>query len=158
MKAKLPDPVPEAPSGGPRHVAIIMDRNGRWATQRGRPRPIGVPFEGHDLQPLLAEVAGQSAGSGAHVEHPVTGGDPERAQEVRPLRGEVVERRPIDDPLGELVGSGRQVAHGGERPQDVILRAVRVADARTDLADDDVRHGHRLTLRRRGPGGMAASR
>ncbi len=27
--------------GGPRHVAIIMDGNGRWATQRGRPRLFG---------------------------------------------------------------------------------------------------------------------
>ncbi|MEM6823800.1 MAG: polyprenyl diphosphate synthase [Pseudomonadota bacterium] len=26
---------------GPRHVAIIMDGNGRWATQRGRPRLYG---------------------------------------------------------------------------------------------------------------------
>ena len=26
---------------GPRHVAIIMDGNGRWATRRGRPRPAG---------------------------------------------------------------------------------------------------------------------
>jgi undecaprenyl diphosphate synthase len=27
--------------GGPNHVAIIMDGNGRWATQRGRPRLFG---------------------------------------------------------------------------------------------------------------------
>ncbi len=32
-----PDTVP----GAPRHVAIIMDGNGRWATQRGRPRLFG---------------------------------------------------------------------------------------------------------------------
>ncbi len=29
------------PSGGPRHVAIIMDGNGRWAQARGRPRLFG---------------------------------------------------------------------------------------------------------------------
>ncbi len=29
------------PKGGPCHVAIIMDGNGRWATQRGRPRLFG---------------------------------------------------------------------------------------------------------------------
>ncbi|UWQ20460.1 polyprenyl diphosphate synthase [Jannaschia sp. W003] len=27
--------------GGPRHVAVIMDGNGRWAQQRGRPRLLG---------------------------------------------------------------------------------------------------------------------
>jgi undecaprenyl diphosphate synthase len=32
----------EAGEGGPAHVAIIMDGNGRWAAQRGLPR-----FEGH---------------------------------------------------------------------------------------------------------------
>ncbi len=32
---------PIGDSGGPRHVAIIMDGNGRWATQRGRPRLFG---------------------------------------------------------------------------------------------------------------------
>lgn len=34
-------PEPEITQGGPRHVAIIMDGNGRWATQRGRPRLFG---------------------------------------------------------------------------------------------------------------------
>lgn len=38
-----PDPSAEIqiPPGGPLHVAIIMDGNGRWATQRGRPRLFG---------------------------------------------------------------------------------------------------------------------
>jgi undecaprenyl diphosphate synthase len=35
-------PSPAAPSGdGPRHVAVIMDGNGRWAQARGRPRLLG---------------------------------------------------------------------------------------------------------------------
>ncbi|WP_425426660.1 isoprenyl transferase [Acuticoccus yangtzensis] len=37
-------PVPEepsAPGGLPRHVAIIMDGNGRWANRRGLPRTLG---------------------------------------------------------------------------------------------------------------------
>ena len=33
--------MPTAPSRLPRHVAIIMDGNGRWATQRGQPRAAG---------------------------------------------------------------------------------------------------------------------
>ena len=34
-------PQPKPRDSGPRHVAIIMDGNGRWATQRGRPRLFG---------------------------------------------------------------------------------------------------------------------
>ena len=34
-------PKPIRDTGGPRHVAIIMDGNGRWARTRGRPRLFG---------------------------------------------------------------------------------------------------------------------
>jgi len=38
----LPQNAPQAvPEGQPRHVAIIMDGNGRWAKERGRPRTAG---------------------------------------------------------------------------------------------------------------------
>ena len=32
---------PAAPADGPRHVALIMDGNGRWAEARGLPRAVG---------------------------------------------------------------------------------------------------------------------
>ena len=34
-------PDTQRPPSGPRHVALIMDGNGRWATRRGRPRLFG---------------------------------------------------------------------------------------------------------------------
>lgn len=37
----MPTDTDTAPEGGPRHVAIIMDGNGRWAQARGRPRLFG---------------------------------------------------------------------------------------------------------------------
>ncbi len=37
----MPKDPDTAPPGGPRHVAIIMDGNGRWAQARGRPRLFG---------------------------------------------------------------------------------------------------------------------
>ncbi|CRL14149.1 isoprenyl transferase [Phaeobacter italicus] len=39
--ALAPDPVAQTPDRGPKHVAIIMDGNGRWAQARGRPRLFG---------------------------------------------------------------------------------------------------------------------
>lgn len=40
---RQPNPTDEAPAApsGPRHVAIIMDGNGRWAKDRGLPRKMG---------------------------------------------------------------------------------------------------------------------
>lgn len=37
----MTDPSEQAPGTVPRHVAIIMDGNGRWAQARGRPRALG---------------------------------------------------------------------------------------------------------------------
>ncbi|HEX6630946.1 MAG TPA: polyprenyl diphosphate synthase, partial [Gemmatimonadaceae bacterium] len=39
----LADPLAELQAGGavPRHVAVIMDGNGRWARERRLPRPLG---------------------------------------------------------------------------------------------------------------------
>ena len=39
--ATIAPPELGAPGPGPRHVAVIMDGNGRWAVQRGRPRLFG---------------------------------------------------------------------------------------------------------------------
>src|SRR5205807_4557151 len=41
-EATAPTTAPSAEDGAPRHVAIIMDGNGRWAAARGLPR-----VEGH---------------------------------------------------------------------------------------------------------------
>ena len=38
------------PDGIPRHIAVIMDGNGRWATERGLPR-----FQGHEQGAKIVE-------------------------------------------------------------------------------------------------------
>src|SRR5437016_7164495 len=40
-EATAPTTAPSAEDGAPRHVAIIMDGNGRWAAERGLPRSEG---------------------------------------------------------------------------------------------------------------------
>ena len=50
-------PHPQAASA-PRHVAIIMDGNGRWAKQRGRPRTFGHA-EGVEALRRTVEAAGE---------------------------------------------------------------------------------------------------
>lgn len=41
MTAKIAAPLTGSRPEGPRHVALIMDGNGRWAKQRGLPRAMG---------------------------------------------------------------------------------------------------------------------
>ncbi len=51
-------PAQTPPPAGPRHVAIIMDGNGRWAEKRGRPRTFGHS-EGVEALRRTVEAAGQ---------------------------------------------------------------------------------------------------
>ncbi|MBM2576657.1 di-trans,poly-cis-decaprenylcistransferase [Jannaschia sp. Os4] len=44
--------------GTPRHVAIIMDGNGRWAQQRGRPRLLGHRAGGKRLRQVVEACPG----------------------------------------------------------------------------------------------------
>jgi len=52
--ATATESTPTAHDGGPRHVAIIMDGNGRWATQRGRPRLFGHPAGARRVREIVA--------------------------------------------------------------------------------------------------------
>jgi undecaprenyl diphosphate synthase len=55
MAQPAPDP---APASAPRHIAIIMDGNGRWAKQRSRPRTFGHS-EGIEALRRTVEAAGE---------------------------------------------------------------------------------------------------
>lgn len=59
MKAELLGDVISRVTGGrvPRHVAIIMDGNGRWATQRGLPRTAGHRAGTENIRRLLERCA-----------------------------------------------------------------------------------------------------
>lgn len=48
----------QAPAAAPRHIAIIMDGNGRWARQRSRPRTFGHK-EGVEALRRTVEAAGE---------------------------------------------------------------------------------------------------
>ena len=71
--------------------------------------PSHVPLEGEHARRPLAEVPRQRAGAGADVQHARALRDLDRSQEVRPLVGEVVSSRPVDDVAVELVRAGREV-------------------------------------------------
>lgn len=63
LLARLPGPdpvsVPAAPGEVPRHIAIIMDGNGRWAKQRSLPRHAGHRAGARRLHDITAAAARQ---------------------------------------------------------------------------------------------------
>ena len=52
-----PAKAPELPRNFPRHIAIIMDGNGRWARQRGKPRAAGHRAGAGRVREITTECA-----------------------------------------------------------------------------------------------------
>jgi undecaprenyl diphosphate synthase len=51
-----PDPLPDVPPARrPRHIAIIMDGNGRWAVERGQPRIAGHRAGARSVRDIVME-------------------------------------------------------------------------------------------------------
>ena len=139
----------------PRHVALVMDGNGRWATQRGLPRT-----EGHRAgEAALMDVlyGAMQLGIGTISAYAFSTENWTRSpEEVRFLMGfnkEVIRRR--RDELNEL---GVRIRWAGRRPR--LWRTVidQLVDAEEYTRNNDrltlqfcVNYGGRGRARRRGP-------
>ena len=115
---------------GPRHIAIIMDGNGRWAKARGRPRAFG-----HQQG---VEAVREVVRSGADLDVPcltLFGFSTENwnrpHDEVDALFG--LMRRFVDADLEKLAGDGVRVRILGRRDglTDELVEIVERAEART---------------------------
>ena len=111
-EATAPTTAPSAEDGAPRHVAIIMDGNGRWAAARGLPRT-----EGHrrGVEALRKTVrAAGELGIGILTIFSFSSENWSRPPaEVRELMGLL--RRFIRNDLAELHGNNIKVRVIGER-------------------------------------------
>lgn len=114
----------------PRHIAIIMDGNGRWARQRSRPRTFGHA-EGVEALRRTVEAAGELG-----IEHlTVFGFSTENwrrpAEEVNALFDLL--RRYVARDLDRLVAEGVRVRIIGDRSglQKDIAAIIETAESRT---------------------------
>jgi undecaprenyl diphosphate synthase len=126
----MPNPSPDAPlEKVPRHVAIIMDGNGRWAISRGLPRLAGHKAGTENLRRIIR----------ASVEFGVKyltiyafstenwGRPPEEVRGLMNILEDVIDRE-----LGELHKQGVQLRHIGRLErlaptlQEKVLDAVEV--------------------------------
>ncbi len=145
-KAEVPPTDPLGEFAVPRHVAIIMDGNGRWAAARGLPRS-----EGHrrGVEALRRTVrAAGDLGIGILTIFSFSSENWSRPPaEIRDLMGLL--RRFIRNDLAELHGNGVQVRVIGEREGlDPDIR--RLLDEAEELTrhNDKLDAGRRLQLRR----------
>jgi len=122
----------------PRHVAIIMDGNGRWARARGLPRVAGHRAGTRNLRPILKaavefgiDILTVYAFSTENWERPET--------EVRHLLG-LIERM-IETELDNLHENGVRIRHLGriQGIPDGLVNKIRHAEEHT-------RHNTRLAL------------
>lgn len=127
-----------APTKAPRHVAIIMDGNGRWAKQRGRPRTFGHA-EGVEALRRTVEAAGELGVQYLTVFGFSTENWRRPAEEVNALFDLL--RLYVARDLDKLIKEGVRVRVIGEREglQADIAQIIENAEAKT-------RHNDKLTL------------
>lgn len=125
----MPAPAPEA-STKPRHVAIIMDGNGRWAASRGLPRTQGHR-RGADAVRRAVEAAVELG-----IEYLTLFGFSSEnwrrpAEEVTDLMGLL--RRYLQSEIAELHKEGVRLRVVGDRARLApdIVRLIEEAEART---------------------------
>ena len=121
---------PDDPPSLPRHVAVIMDGNGRWAELRGQPRSAGhqggiepVRATVRNCAELGLEVLTLFAFSSENFCRP--------AAEVSSLMSLFVDA--LEREIGELDDNGVRVCFIGDRSQlsDELIRATTAAEERT---------------------------
>jgi undecaprenyl diphosphate synthase len=131
-------PVPAATAAVPRHVAIVMDGNGRWAAARGLPRA-----EGHRRGAQAARRTVEAAGNAGIGWLTLFGFSSENwgrpAEEIRDLMGLL--RFYLRNEVNDLAREGVRLRVIGERARFSadIVRLIEEAEATT-------RAGTRLNL------------
>jgi len=132
------EPSHTAPTDGPRHVALIMDGNGRWAEARGLPRAMGHR-EGVQALKRTVEAAPRFGIRCLTVFGFSTENWSRPAEEVSDLMGLV--RSYVASDLKRLERAGVRVRVLGRRaglPQDII--------AIIDRAEASTAHNDKFTL------------
>ena len=122
----------------PRHVAVVMDGNGRWAKQRGLPRTAGHEAGEHALFDVVcgALEAGIPYLSAYAFSTENWRRPPDEVRFLMGFNRDVVRRR-----RDELTGMGVQVRWAGRR-----RRLWRSVISELEAAEEQSRHGTRLVL------------
>lgn len=138
MAAGTPPPDDAVAASGPRHIAVIMDGNGRWAERRGLPRAAGHR-EGVQALKRTVQAAGDIGVSCLTVFGFSTENWRRPAEEVSDLMGLV--RSYVGSDLNRLARNGVRVRVLGRRaglPSDIA--------AIVDKAEADTAHNDRFLL------------
>ena len=121
----------ESTSRLPRHIAIVMDGNGRWAAARGLPRHAGHSAGINALKGCVQRCAGRGIGaltvfafSSENWERPL--------EEVGRLMGLFLEA--IDREVAELHANGVRLRFIGERRRLAVRLQSRMAAAESETA------------------------
>ncbi|MEW6449961.1 MAG: isoprenyl transferase [Pseudomonadota bacterium] len=137
-QAEAPLPEPREPFEVPRHVAIIMDGNGRWAAARGLPRAEGHR-RGVEALRKTVRAAGEIGISYLTIFSFSSENWSRPASEIRDLMGLL--RRFIRNDLAELHQNGVKVRVIGERNDlDPDIRRL------LEEAEELTRNNEHLTL------------